>query len=311
MRLNFLRKKKCANTRKQQQQQTEEEAKTSKRSSSRIISGRSNITSSETRGIYNNNNNNSSSSNMNSNNNTTMVTTFPQFSNIYDEGVKRLIISFIAEAPYERLNQKSSARSRLSGGAGTTTLSRYAPFSRHNHYDDDDDDDDDGNPAAAASASSSLSASLTSTLPYVNKEFYKYSNLNEYWERALLRQLQVSTNDNDDFHLWIEGLHRLLPNNYSFASSMSSAQGAPTAAAGGGASSSSAASAAYHMIEKQHRNMIHAIRYPQQHQQSNSNEDPNSDNSGSRQSRACCTCKDIYASIIKYHIQFVGPIFVM
>lgn len=46
-------------------------------------------------------------------------------------------------------------------------------------------------------------ASLTKYLPLVNKQFHHLSNLNYYWEPALMRQLQNK--------VWREGLKRLLP----------------------------------------------------------------------------------------------------
>jgi hypothetical protein len=50
-------------------------------------------------------------------------------------------------------------------------------------------------------------SSLTTSLPLVSKQFHSFTNLDDYWEPALLRQLKKGT-------IWKEGLKRLLPPNH-------------------------------------------------------------------------------------------------
>jgi hypothetical protein len=51
-------------------------------------------------------------------------------------------------------------------------------------------------------------ASLTSSLPFVSKQFYAFANLEEFWEAALVRQLKKN-------RIWIQGVRRLLPDEAS------------------------------------------------------------------------------------------------
>ncbi len=86
---------------------------------------------------------------------------FPQFEQ-FDDDIRKLILSFVAEAPFEQ---------------------RIGEYQQ---------------------------GSLTSTLPLVNKEFNRWSELDYYWEPTLKRQIA------HEFHgvLWKEGLKRLLPSTH-------------------------------------------------------------------------------------------------
>ena len=88
---------------------------------------------------------------------------FPQFAEL-NEDIQQIIISFIADAPYEF----------------------ELPRSRQYQY---------------------RQATLTTTLPFVNKKFYGLSNLDSFWREALLRQLANEERD----HVWKAGLRRMLP----------------------------------------------------------------------------------------------------
>lgn len=94
--------------------------------------------------------------------------TFPEFQQ-FDDDIRRLIVSFVADAPLEQ-----------SGGSATQLYSHR-------------------------------SASLTSTLPLVNRDFYQYSALDFFWEPALKRQV----NNGHHGSLWKDGLRRLLPEDHS------------------------------------------------------------------------------------------------
>ncbi len=50
-------------------------------------------------------------------------------------------------------------------------------------------------------------ATLTTTLPLVNKTFYQFANDDSFWRAALLRQVANEERD----HVWKAGLQRLLP----------------------------------------------------------------------------------------------------
>lgn len=53
-------------------------------------------------------------------------------------------------------------------------------------------------------------ATLTQTLPFVNKAFYRYCDDDSLWEAALLRQFNNEERD----HIWKAGVRRLLPLEY-------------------------------------------------------------------------------------------------
>lgn len=89
---------------------------------------------------------------------------FPQFAEL-SEDICRIIVSFVADAPYEF--EMTGRRQRHT----------YRP------------------------------ATLTTTLPFVNKTFYQFSNDDSFWRAALLRQLENEERD----HVWKAGLRRLLP----------------------------------------------------------------------------------------------------
>lgn len=90
---------------------------------------------------------------------------FPQFADLNDD-IRRIILSFIADAPYEF----ELPRTRR-------TQNQYRP------------------------------ATLTSTLPLVNKSFRELVDQDSYWREALLRQLANEERD----HIWKAGLRRMLP----------------------------------------------------------------------------------------------------
>jgi hypothetical protein len=114
--------------------------------------------------------------------NTAMITeldlhSFPEFQRL-DDDIRKIILSFVADAPSER------SQSTLAAGFG--------PLYSHR------------------------SASLTATLPLVNRDFHRYASLDYFWEPALKRQVENEHHGS----LWRDGLRRLLPEDYEVTDQM-------------------------------------------------------------------------------------------